>query len=690
MKNIIGLMAIIFFLASQFCLSQTDHLNISWNQNPPEDSVLYYRLYRAYAVGENADINFNLSPSSNDYLLRFDNINDTSIVDPDNSVILPGNFIQYTVTAVNLHGESERAIPKGKGIPKIRWVDSNSVLYNDSLYILPYDSVAYDLDDDAMDLKFSLDNASLQNIIINIDSLNHNLQVSSDLNNYTGPASFILEVNDPEGFWDRDTVSLKFIEDLYIYLQTDADTTDEDTPIELNLIENDSIPTGYSYSLELDTLDLTYGRVEKLNDSLVNYIPLALCNSLAQNEIAYDNFGYRIFNDSANVQIIILGLNDPPTISGLPDTLIFYPRKIQHLAEFSNDIDNSASQLNWEFKFANSLFDFNYDSTSKTVQVEITQPNITDTLETGWFILSDIFGLKDSSEVTVKFNYNTKPQFVNSDTTFIIIEDSSFSFNLEEMVNDSTDRFEDLIWGDIPSSCGNLLADTSLFPVITISSLPVDRDTVQSCYIYVRDPGGLSDTLKINVSILNKIDLLSLSMNQVSNREMQFIINLGTPGIIDVYFGVGNFLDRRKTSHIYQTQHILVLDSLQADSTYFFRIEATDQRGIESNITPGNNTFQINPPAIGEPYTFPNPYRPSHGHDQVFFDNIPSDAEKIVIFDVATNEVYSHNFRGTPTRRWGWNVINDDGKELASGLYIYVIFGPGNKKIKSGKIAVIR
>ncbi|MEJ2049440.1 MAG: T9SS type A sorting domain-containing protein [Calditrichota bacterium] len=93
---------------------------------------------------------------------------------------------------------------------------------------------------------------------------------------------------------------------------------------------------------------------------------------------------------------------------------------------------------------------------------------------------------------------------------------------------------------------------------------------------------------------------------------------------------------------------------------------------------------------LGEPFAFPNPYRPSKGHDRVYFDNIPADAQKIMIFDVAGDEVFTHDFRNPPTRRWEWLVENRDGKQLASGLYIYVILGNGDKKIKSGKIAVIR
>ncbi|MEJ2634328.1 MAG: T9SS type A sorting domain-containing protein [Calditrichia bacterium] len=86
----------------------------------------------------------------------------------------------------------------------------------------------------------------------------------------------------------------------------------------------------------------------------------------------------------------------------------------------------------------------------------------------------------------------------------------------------------------------------------------------------------------------------------------------------------------------------------------------------------------------------PNPFRPSRGHEMVYFENLPAAASEIQIYSVSGELLYDKPVNGSQTHRWEWPVVNDRNQKLASGLYIYVIKGEGNKKIKSGKLAVIR
>jgi len=84
---------------------------------------------------------------------------------------------------------------------------------------------------------------------------------------------------------------------------------------------------------------------------------------------------------------------------------------------------------------------------------------------------------------------------------------------------------------------------------------------------------------------------------------------------------------------------------------------------------------------------FPNPYRSSSGHDKLYLEPLPTDAREIVIVSTAGKLVYEETLDPTQSRRWEWDVKNQD---IASGLYIYVIKGSGGDKIASGKIAIIR
>jgi hypothetical protein len=85
-------------------------------------------------------------------------------------------------------------------------------------------------------------------------------------------------------------------------------------------------------------------------------------------------------------------------------------------------------------------------------------------------------------------------------------------------------------------------------------------------------------------------------------------------------------------------------------------------------------------------YAFPNPFKPSAGHADVTFSNLPP---------VCTIRIFT--LTGTPVRtipvssdtgQTVWDVKNDAGGDLVSGMYFYVVYTP--EESKTGKIVVIR
>jgi hypothetical protein len=74
----------------------------------------------------------------------------------------------------------------------------------------------------------------------------------------------------------------------------------------------------------------------------------------------------------------------------------------------------------------------------------------------------------------------------------------------------------------------------------------------------------------------------------------------------------------------------------------------------------------------------------------VVFDNLPQEMTGLLVYTPAGETVYEKEIDGISQRRMPWNVINDNGQQLASGFYIYVVKGEDGKKLKSGKLAVIR
>lgn len=83
---------------------------------------------------------------------------------------------------------------------------------------------------------------------------------------------------------------------------------------------------------------------------------------------------------------------------------------------------------------------------------------------------------------------------------------------------------------------------------------------------------------------------------------------------------------------------------------------------------------------------YPNPFKPSLGHNSVLFMNLPElDSIKIFTF---TGELVTE-IKEQIGIRSEWNGKNDNGKEVASGLYIYSVTSEKGEK-KTGKIAVVK
>jgi hypothetical protein len=84
-------------------------------------------------------------------------------------------------------------------------------------------------------------------------------------------------------------------------------------------------------------------------------------------------------------------------------------------------------------------------------------------------------------------------------------------------------------------------------------------------------------------------------------------------------------------------------------------------------------------------HVIPNPYRPYEQDGGVTFKNIPAGAD-IKIIDI--NGDIIKEFTDARDRDIKWDATNDQGRELASGVYLYYVYYDG--KVVSGKLAVIR
>lgn len=86
---------------------------------------------------------------------------------------------------------------------------------------------------------------------------------------------------------------------------------------------------------------------------------------------------------------------------------------------------------------------------------------------------------------------------------------------------------------------------------------------------------------------------------------------------------------------------------------------------------------------LADAYVFPNPFVPSKGHTQITFTNLSSGC-KIKIFTLTGDLAKTLTGDGQVT----WNAKNEQGEDLASGLYYFVI--ESSSDVKKGKLVIVR
>jgi len=123
---------------------------------------------------------------------------------------------------------------------------------------------------------------------------------------------------------------------------------------------------------------------------------------------------------------------------------------------------------------------------------------------------------------------------------------------------------------------------------------------------------------------------------------------------------------------------------------YFIKIfNVTDLAG--NCILPGKNFIKITIPIadLDNIAVFPNPA--TIENETVYFQNLPtSGSADFYIFDLEGNLVdnFTAEFLSEDYNSAGWDLSNQSGKKVASGMYFYLI--KYSDLYKKGKIAIIR
>ncbi len=666
---------VLIFLAVQFAGAQTDSLNVSWNPNTEPD-MYQYKLYRAI----NSTTNFQVIQS----------IPHPQTHTVDRNGILPGNLYAYTLAAMDSAGNlSDFSDTVVVGIPKINWTITQ--IPTNQTTTLTLADIFSDPDHNLSQLQITVSNVSH----IQVSVTGNDLVLNPDPLTYTGTAQFYLKAEDPDGFWDGELIQLNITgggPQTVLTLNIPPVVFPEDTRDSLFL---DTCVTVSPYSaseltwqiLDLDHLNADY----KAGTRVVVFSSLQP-NWFGEDSIIFQATAPDQTTKSTTVVAKVTPVNDAPVVT-LSDLFISaISSNLFDLKQYATDVDNTVMELSWDFS-PYQHFQITWDDSANKI---IRIVNLDGTLiEDGYFIATDPGGASDTALVTLHYNpdtTNTPPSLVLFPPQIGVAEDSMYSLQLSTLYLDSTNTFYDLNWTFTPGENIEYQYD-SVTAILKIGGVP-DWSGTSDFTIKVTDPGGLSDQKTITVVVDPRVDLQAIQIIIPSSRD-QAQVNIATdiPCKVEMSYWSNPFLISTYRVPEFDKQHSFVLSNLTPDTTYYYSLTLEDTSGFRK--TYADSVFHTDVATDvtidgARVIVYPNPYRPSRGHEMVVFENLPLNVGSVSIYTITGDLVYEQNLSGTGLRRWQWRVVNNSGEKLASGLYIYLVKDESGKKIKSGKVAVIR
>ncbi len=655
--------------------SQTDSLNIYWNANTEPD-MMEYRLYR----GENNSGSYSL--------LKVIPHPGTHAVDKNN--IYPGTLYSYYLVAVDSAGNtSDPSDVVSAGIPEINW--SLTQIQSGQTTTVNFNEVFHDPDNAVSDLQAVVSSQSNIQVAVN----GQEITLTPNPTNFTGTASFTLKVQDPDGFWDQKRIQVQVVSGGTLTFQVDVPPIrfPEDKTFTLWM---DSCVTIDRYNPDqlvwefrnLKNLKADYNQqTRRVTFSSVNP------NWYGQETVTFVAIAPDQSSSSDQETVRIVAVNDPPK-TNLKDLYISsVSSNVFDLKQYATDVDNAPSELTWTFS-GYSHFEITWENEAQKL-IKITSKDGT-TEEQGTFRVTDPEGASSTATVVLHYrtsNNNTPPRLVNAPKHITFAEDGKYLILLSDIVVDSTNTLNELSWEFRPGKGLRYQVNAREGKLWIVDEKDWNGESVFT--IRVTDPGNLSDEISIPVTVLPRVDLQVLQIRPLNENTVTVQVAGDTPNKVTFSYWVSPILIHTYQTPDYRTEHKFQLNGLLADTSYYFKLSIEDTSGYVVNLEP--STFNTREggglPGLApedDIIVFPNPFRPSQGHDRVYFDNLPVEASDIYIYDVAGDLKYSVNFAGLPPRRFSWDGTTDRGQQVGSGLYIYLVRGEGNKKLKSGKIVIIR
>ncbi len=333
--------------------------------------------------------------------------------------------------------------------------------------------------------------------------------------NWNGSETITFTASDPQGLADSDAVvfTVTPVNDTPVAVN-DSATTDEDTPVTLAVLENDSDSDGDALHIE-SVGEPLHGTASIENDTLLRYEP-------EENYFGTDSVRYVVSDGQGGTAqawafVTVRAVNDAPVITSIPDQTVEEGQAFGDIAldAYVNDVDNSDSTLTWQY------------AGNEQLNVQITQDRILkvwpkdenwDGSETIVLTVSDPDGASDQDSVVFTvLPVNDAPLAVNDSLT--LPEDSVATINV--LQNDSDVENDTLIVQSFgKAQFGELTWQDSSFTYRP----QANYFGADSFYYVISDGHGGLDTASVFIRVLAVDDapVLSAIEDQVIEEGQEF------------------------------------------------------------------------------------------------------------------------------------------------------------------------
>ena len=563
--------------------------------------------------------------------------------------------------------------------PQIQLPEEVSMLEDDTLYL---DLKAYDPDTPHENLYWQGENS--EHVFLTINNITHQAKIYA-AHDWYGEESVLFKLRDVQDGSDSAYVLVRVVP------VNDPPVLVNLPNVDLSLSKTKQIDLN-NYVQDVDTpkdrLEWTFSGNQDIQISVSeqNVAQFSAPDGWAGTEqVQVTVKDDSLAQDETTILVYSQDLTKAPVLTVI-DSVVFDEdtQKILDLSGEVTDPDNDVTDLKWTF------------STPEQLTVEFDSENLSLTLtpQENWFGVAEIAMKVEDPDGNFDFDtLKVKVQSVNDLPAIkkipdvVFLSSSIYILDLKPYIsdNDGLDDIDDIaVIGGENSLIGKFV-DKNNFEVVLFS--PPNYQDQQSYLLQVSDKQGAKASRSFLVRVLESnlnSKVTVYPFGNTSNILLKWKTMLPTKDVVE-YGTSQEYGQQLQVNADLNIEHEVLLQNLKPQQTYHFRIVSTDSNGItfttkDSTFTTGMADNSIN--------VFPIPYRMSHPEDGpgIYFTNLP-DYNRLFIYNLLGELVY---FKEKAGHIFLWDVKNNAGKQVHSGVYLYVIKGAKNKKLASGKILIIR